>query len=349
MLLKLKPRHVFHGLLSILEWKLGFQRLRSLPTIIRIEPAMVCNLRCPLCSTPWRELPHGQSKYLTFEAFRTIIAKVGTAAFRITFYMDGEPLLNRHLLEMVHHASKRGIFTSFSSNFTLATDRVVNGILESGLDFLSISLDGFHQETYQRYRVGGDVKKVLDAIAQLMRRRHQLQRQLPYVEVNMIQFIYINAEEEEQLRKFCNDNGVDRFVVRPEQKGLWGTYKPKFDRRPSRQCFWPYVSMSINADGEVYPCPIALEQQISAGNIIRHSVAEIWNGALYQQIRDYVRRKDDIREGPHKLPCFDCRWFGKSEATNPILKNREILARLGLPVLTDSIPASKAEDKRSHR
>jgi len=94
--------------------------------------------------------------------------------------------------------------------------------------------------------------------------------------------------------------------------------------------------MQITADGEVYPCPIALEQKLPVGNLIRQSLAEVWNGERYQQIRSYIRRKDDVREGLPKLPCFDCRWFGKSEATDPILKHRVTLKRLGLPVLTEA-------------
>jgi radical SAM protein with 4Fe4S-binding SPASM domain len=69
--------------------------------------------------------------------------------------------------------------------------------------------------------------------------------------------------------------------------------------------------MSIDCDGSVYPCPIAFEQRISYGNLATSSFEEVWNGELYVTTRGYLSRKAEAYEGLPKLPCYDCRWYGK--------------------------------------
>ena len=94
--------------------------------------------------------------------------------------------------------------------------------------------------------------------------------------------------------------------------------------------------MSIDSDGTTYVCPIAFEQKLPSGNLLKQSLMEIWNSDLYRAIRKYLRSADDKREGLPKLPCFDCRWFGKAPATNPVAMRRDWLKRAGLPVLVDA-------------
>ena len=96
--------------------------------------------------------------------------------------------------------------------------------------------------------------------------------------------------------------------------------------------------MSIDADGTAYVCPIAFEQKLSAGNLLKQPLPEIWNGGFYRAIRKYLRDPEDKREGLPQLPCFDCRWFGKVPSTNPVDVRRQWLRRSRLPVLVNEEP-----------
>ena len=81
--------------------------------------------------------------------------------------------------------------------------------------------------------------------------------------------------------------------------------------------------MSIDVDGSVYTCPIALEQRISYGSLATSSLDEIWNNDLYVATREYLTRKDDDRTDFPKLPCYDCRWYGKCPPVTDVLATRK--------------------------
>jgi radical SAM protein with 4Fe4S-binding SPASM domain len=251
-------------------------------------------------------------RQMTLQVFKGVLEKIQKHAWRITFYMEGEPMMNPQLFEMIKlSAHDRHIFTSFSTNFTLMREKSLEPLFRSGIDWISVSLDGIRQATYESYRVKGRVEDVLNGIAMIMARRKRNRLRYPYIEVNMIDFYHISAEERNQLENFCAAHGVDQFRVRPEQFGLMGHYEVKTVRETLSKCHWPWISMSIDCDGSVYPCPIAFEQRISYGNLATTSLAEVWNSELYVATRTYLSQKKDLHEGLPKLPCYNCRWYGK--------------------------------------
>lgn len=244
--------------------------------------------------------------------FSIIHEKIKSNAWRITFYMEGEPMMNPQLFDMIEISTRNGAtFTSFSTNFTLMRERLLGPLFNSRLDWISVSLDGFEQETYEKYRVNGKVQDVLDGIVMTMKYRQQAHLKRPYMEVNMITFSHIPPEEVGRLRSFCADAGVDMFRLRPDQTGLLGPYNPTIKRQPASRCHWPWTSLSIDVDGSVYVCPIALEQRISYGNLGSSNLDEIWNNREYVATREYLNRDGDDRTDLPLLPCYDCRWYGK--------------------------------------
>jgi len=324
MLRKVTLRRLVQAILAVIEWKLHRTRCSSRPFAFRIEPAATCNLRCPLCSTTYRKFYPGEVRVMTLHLFETILKKIQKHAWRITFYMEGEPMMNPRLFEMIElTAHDRNIFTSFSTNLTLMREKLLDPMFRSGIDWISVSLDGFRQENYEKYRVNGRVQDVLDGIAMIMAWRRRNRLRYPYVEVNMIDFFHISAEERNDLEKFCAAHEVDEFRVRPEVFGLMGRYDPTIVRELPSKCHWPWISMSIDCEGSVYACPIAFEQRVSYGNLANSSLDEVWNGELYVATRTYLSQKDDVREGLPKLPCYDCRWFGKLPSARADLATRE--------------------------
>jgi len=312
MLRKVTLHRLFQAIHAVVEWKLHRTKCSSRPFAFRIEAAATCNLRCPLCTTTHRKFYPGEVRVMTLDLFQTIREKIRKHAWRITFYMEGEPMMNPRLFEMIELSTRdRHLFTSFSTNLTLMREKLLDPLFRSRIDWISVSLDGFRQATYETYRVNGRVQDVLDGIAMIMAWRRRNRLCYPYIQVNMIDFSHISAEERNELEKFCAAHEVDEFRVRPEQSGMMGRYDPTIVREPPSKCHWPWISMSIDCDGSVYPCPIALEQRISYGNLATSSLEEVWNSELYLATRTYLSRKEDVREGLPKLPCYNCRWYGK--------------------------------------
>jgi len=232
--------------------------------------------------------------------------------------------MNPGLFEMIELSTRdRHLFTSFSTNLTLMREKLLTPLFKSRIDWISVSLDGFQQASYEMYRVNGRVQDVLDGIGMIMAWRKGNRLRYPYVQVNMIDFFHISAQDRSDLEKFCAAHEVDEFRVRPEQFGLMGRYDPTILREAPSKCHWPWTSMSIDCDGSVYPCPIAFEQRISYGNLATGSFKEIWNSELYVSTRAYLSRKGNVREDPPKLPCYSCRWYGKRPSARDDLVIRE--------------------------
>jgi radical SAM protein with 4Fe4S-binding SPASM domain len=332
MLRKLRLRQLPGLAAAAVEWKLGRAVCRSFPFVFRLEPAAMCNLRCPLCSLTWKEFEAGTTRTMTLDTFAAVLDQIAPHAAKLTFYMAAEPMMNRQLFDMVQLANERAnAFTSFSTNFTLMRRELLPKLFASGLDWISISIDGYRQETYEKYRVRGRVQRVLDGIAMVCdhKRRHGLRR--PYVMVCMIDFDHVPPSEVTELERFCEHHGVDEFNLRLDETGLLGPNpNPVPARRRPSECAFPWLSMSIGTDGSVYPCPIAVEQDISYGNLATEPIDEIWNNDLYVTTRRYLRTPGDDRSGLPKLPCFNCRWYGKTPATDPMDERERWLAEAGI-------------------
>lgn len=63
---------------------------------------------------------------------------------------------------MVKYASDKGIYTSTSTNAHYLNKEQAQKTVESKLDRLIISIDGTTQDTYEQYRIGGQLQKVID-------------------------------------------------------------------------------------------------------------------------------------------------------------------------------------------
>lgn len=324
MVRKMTVRRLRQVFRAIADWRCHVVRPSSRPFAFRLEPSATCNLQCPLCATTYRKFTARETKVMTIATFQAIHEQIQAYAVKVTFYLEGEPMLNPHLFEMIELTTRSNdVFTSFSTNFTQMKQRLLGPMFASRLDWISVSIDGFHQTTYEKYRVGGDVKSVLNGIAMTMQHKRRYGFRYPYMIVNMITFSHVSLDEQELLREFCNEQGVDEFHLRPDQYGIMGPYDSTIVRRPASRCHWPWLSMSIEPDGTVYPCPIAFEQRLSYGNLLRESLQEIWNNDLYVATRRYLSRTGDDRSDMPHLPCFDCRWFGKCAPVSNLVQIRK--------------------------
>ncbi|HRB92898.1 MAG TPA: radical SAM protein, partial [Chitinophagales bacterium] len=177
------------------------------PFSVSFEPTTSCNLRCPECPSGLRSFsrPIGM---LEPSFFRKTIDELSKHLFYLTFYFQGEPYLNKNFLEMVTYAKKKKIYTSTSTNAHYFTDEVAKKTIESGLDRLIISIDGTTQETYQQYRVGGQLSKVIEGAKLIVKWKKELQSTTPFV---IFQFLVVNPNEHQidDLKLLAKDIGVD--------------------------------------------------------------------------------------------------------------------------------------------
>src|SRR5258708_19471592 len=93
---------------------------------------------------------------------------------------------------MVRYASKKKIYAATSTNAHFLSDEGAKRTVESGLDRLIISIDGTEQETYQSYRVGGKLEKVIEGTKNILRWKKVLKSKRPHV---IFQFLVVKPNE----------------------------------------------------------------------------------------------------------------------------------------------------------
>jgi radical SAM protein with 4Fe4S-binding SPASM domain len=286
--------------------------IKGMPMSISIEPTTSCNLRCPECPSGLRSFtrPTGM---LDQELFKRIIDQLAPTLSYLTFYFQGEPFIHPRFLEMVKYASGKGIYTATSTNGHYLKDDVASAAVMSSLDRLIISIDGTSQDTYQSYRVGGSLEKVIEGTANIIRWKKKLRSRTPHV---VFQFLVVKPNEHQipQVYSLAKELGVDQVVLKTAQiydykngseliptQNRYSRYTKRNDNSYeiknsfSNECWKMWHSCVVTWDGKVVPCCFDKDAHFVLGDLTQHSFKEIWNSDVYNQFRtSLLRSRSDI-------------------------------------------------------
>ena len=273
------------------------------PISISFEPTTSCNLRCPECPSGLRQFtrPTGM---LSNNFFRDTVEQLKDDLLYLIFYFQGEPYLNPDFLDMVKHASDRGIYTATSTNAHYLKDENAKRTVESGLDRMIISIDGTTQETYSNYRIGGNLDKVIEGTKNLIKWKKELSSKTPHV---IFQFLVVKPNEHqiEDVKKLGEEVGVDEVRFKTAQIYDYENDpnqlipdNPKYSRYQKTEnghtsiknpllnhCWKLWHSCVLTWDGLVVPCCFDKDATHQLGDLKQNSFEEIWQGAKYQTFR----------------------------------------------------------------
>lgn len=311
------PKRVWNGLLLRLSYSVSKWLKKPIiwgkPLAISVEPNTSCNLRCPECPSGLRSFsrPTGM---LQAEVFQNILDQVSAHVAFLTFYFQGEPFLHPKFLELVKQAKTRNIYVSTSTNAHYLSKETAKRVLESGLDRMTISIDGTTQEVYKQYRVGGKLDKVLEGTKNLVEARKNAQKKAPYI---VFQFLVVKPNEHQidDAKQLANDLGVDEIVFKSAQiydyengsplipdNAQYARYKKVGDRyviknKLLNQCWKMWHSCVFTWDATIVPCCFDKDAEHPMGSLSEQRFDDIWKGPKYQAFRQALlgsRSKIDI-------------------------------------------------------
>lgn len=287
---------------------------KGFPISMSIEPTTSCNLRCPECPSGLRQFtrPIGMLEPVFF---KSTIDSVYKELIYLTFYFQGEPYLNPNFLEMVKYASDKGIYTSTSTNAHYLTNEQATKTVESKLNKLIISIDGTTQETYEQYRIGGSIQKVIEGTKNIVAAKKRLKSKTPHI---VFQFLVVKPNEHQltDVEKLADELGVDEVVFKTAQvydfengnplipenikysrykKNNDGTYSIK--NKLLNQCWRMWSGCVITWDGKVVPCCFDKDAKHQLGDLKTQAFKELWNSIPYQAFRTSLlksRKEIDI-------------------------------------------------------
>lgn len=270
------------------------------PYAASFEPANFCNLKCSQCPTGKWLIDKTPQKLLV-ENFKAYIDAMSPYLMYANLYFQGEPFLNKHLSEMVAYANRKKIFTCVSTNGHFLTDDVVNGLKQAGIKRLIVCVDGATQESYQQYRVGGNLQVVLAGIKRCVKAK------LP-IEVQCL-LLQSTQNEQETLKHMMRNMGVKKVVFKKAQfyddylvpdnmdhtryvRLQDGTLSVK--RPLKNRCFRMWSSVVVDVNGNVLPCCYDKFGKHAYGNLNEQAFGTIWQGTKAAVFRDkvFTKRKE---------------------------------------------------------
>jgi len=105
---------------------------------------------------------------------------------RLMLYNYGEPFLHPRLLDMIAQAHQAEVYTRVSTNgLVFMRSITADDLIASGLDYVRVSLDGATDATYNVYRVGGQLDRVLEGVRLLQASKYELGKRRPVVELQL--------------------------------------------------------------------------------------------------------------------------------------------------------------------
>lgn len=286
----------------------------GLPYSISIEPTTACNLRCLQCPSGLRSFrrPTGN---LDKNFYKKIIDELAEHLLYLTLYFQGEPYIHPDFFEMVAYASQKNIYTATSTNAHFLNTSNAQKTLDSGLNRLIISIDGTTQETYEQYRIGGSLQKVIQGTETLLNLRSKGNYRNPYV---IFQFLVVKPNEHqiEDIKQLARKLGVDKVALKTAQIYNFENGSPliptqnKFSRYILQtngkyalknpllnQCWRMWQGCVITWDGRVVPCCFDKDAHHVLGNLQINSMKTIWQSETYQNFRKKLlqaRKEIDI-------------------------------------------------------
>lgn len=262
------------------------------PQYLTIETSNNCNARCIMC-------PKGQKgtknlQLMEDSLFDKIVAEIREYSDwieMICLNSDGEPLLDRGIGEKIKKLKEINIkHVNISTNAALLTEDRILELLESGLDDIRISLDGFTKETYEKVRQGLNYDIVKANTLNLIKMRNSFHSNMA-IRIRMVE-LEENAGERDAWLKYWKSrvSETDRVQLMPMH--TWSgkvsrEEKSRIEYYSDKPCVSVFSSCAINYDGTVQLCDSDIEQQEIMGSIVEHSIKEIWQGEKFEKYRNY--------------------------------------------------------------
>lgn len=277
-----------------------------------------CNLKCVWCH---REEKHViDSGYLSKNLQKEKIIKIlpELKGFHVLSWGGlGEPLISKDIYDLTKEARKYIPIVKTTSNGTTLTKKNIPKIIESGLNYLEVSIDGFDDEANKKLR-GSDENIIIENLIELSNRSNIPLQINTVVSKENLNSLYEAVKKLKDVKniiclhaiplfmtKHMQEMGIEKLSNAEFKKLLtrWkkdiDIYKLNWELSPSIEevefdpvvflkqnhniCFTPFEDPTINVDGEIVPC--SRLQHLGLGNVFKNGFHSVWNGEKMRKFR----------------------------------------------------------------
>lgn len=294
-------------------WPEGYRKYRSdwvefaenktvpdYPLLVDLELASVCDLRCPMCYTITDHFKEQvNAKLMDWSLVTRILDEIGGKVPAIRLSLRGEATLHPKYAEAIRYAKARGIMeVSSLSHGGKLTPEFVKEIVDAGIDWLTISVDGVG-ETYEKIRKPHKFEQLLGNIRNVHEYKKSQGLNRPVVKVQGI-WPALRDNPEEYYNTFAPI--TDLVAFNPLIDYL--DKDENIDYMEDFSCPQQYQRLVIGADGRVMKCSNDEENQEVIGDLNRETVHEVWHGTAMREERRMHLMKQGFLQSAVCRKCY---------------------------------------------
>lgn len=322
VLLKLKP--FSHPILFY-----RFLRGEVVKSFLRLEASSLCQLKCPVCATGKgfnKKSVIGEG-YLKFNDFKRLIDD-NPWIKKIELSNYGEIFLNPEIKEIIEYAFLKKVKLTASNgvNLNYAEEPVLEAMVKNRFHFLSVSIDGATQETYEIYRRGGNLEKVLRNIEKINAYKERYRSPFPKLRWSFIVFGH-NEHEIARARELARKlnmafrlklnhtpaySPVQNEQMLKKEKHVRSAsreeYKKVFGNFYQLPCAQLWKEPQVNWDGKLLGC--CKNKYGDFGNVFEDGLKNTLYGERFLYAKRMLMGLAPPRED---IPCLACSIYRKAK------------------------------------
>lgn len=242
------------------------------PLYIVLETNTYCNLKCKMCE---KNFYTRNKKNIEDEVINKIVNEVKQMEVpSILVGAAAESLINPHIKEILLKIKETGAMDKFViTNGTKLTTEMSEFLINNQFERLYVSIDAATAETYSMIR-GTNLSIVENNVYNFLKIRDEFGAKLPLIRVS-----------------FClqdsNRHEVDAFINKWKEKVDIIDIQKEIDfsnlddlkefSNVEYKCAAPFTTLSLDCEGNIYPCCTFYRKYHCLGNIKDISLMEAWN------------------------------------------------------------------------
>ncbi|MCI5123126.1 MAG: radical SAM protein [Candidatus Electrothrix sp. AR5] len=311
------------------------------PSNLMIDACSICQLNCPRCPVTTMGYEDNIKKgYLDVSNFEKLL-KNNKRIVTVRIDSFGESLLNPHFGELIRvaHDNNVRVKCDVGVNLNTVSEENIEKIVKYNLISLNCSIDGATQETYEKYRVNGNFKTVIDNIKSINKYKEKYNTKYPVLKWQFIVFGH-NEHEISKAKELAHElnmtfypktswdqdfspiNNTElvlrqtgwKYASREEQEEA---EKKSFARN---SCYYLWKFPRISWDGSVTGCCWNTWESFG-GNAF-----ENYHNAINSEKIIYARKMlCNIVPERRDIPCSQCQMYKMMKETGAFIKRSEII------------------------
>jgi radical SAM protein with 4Fe4S-binding SPASM domain len=242
-----------------------------------IENSCFCNAKCTFC-------PHEKMKrekiFMNMNVFNKLVERLKQEKINVRYVNmagTGEPLMDKEIFKKIKIIKKEfpKAIMYLPTNFSLADKEMIEKIIESGLDNVTISLNADNEKDYKKL-MGLDFKRTINNIENLIKIRKEKRSKL-IITITLV----ANSTNRKSIDKFLNrwENKVDAIAINGEHSWAGAVDGDDKNRKWKQRfpCRTLFEQIIVHANGNIALCCVDCEGSVIGGNVMKNKIMDSFN------------------------------------------------------------------------